>query len=153
DAAASNGPSERRTAIDGSDERRIAASRNIERTHPFCGLGVGRTADHCQTGSMSEFTAPIPDWSELNETLEAMEARLAAADGAAGERGTWPEELWSILIEAGATRWALPPAAVGAGAVTEPECDRVTLLERYARVAEGSLTAAFILSQHDAAVR
>ena len=29
----------------------------------------------------------------------------------------------------------------------------MTLLERYARVAEGSLTAAFILSQHDAGVR
>ncbi len=76
-----------------------------------------------------------------------MAARLAAADGPADEAGTWPEALWSIVVEAGATRWALPAPA------GDSECDRVTLLERYARVAEGSLTAAFILSQHDAAVR
>jgi alkylation response protein AidB-like acyl-CoA dehydrogenase len=96
---------------------------------------------------MAESSANIPDWSESNEALQAMAARLAAADGPADEAGTWPEELWSIVVEAGATRWALP-ASAGAAA-----CDRLTLLERYARVAEGSLTAAFILSQHDAAVR
>ncbi len=48
----------------------------------------------------------------------------------------------------GVTRW---------GGSSRPRggegCDRMTLLKRYARVAEGSLTAAFILSQHDAAVR
>ena len=96
---------------------------------------------------MSDSTATLPDWSESNDGLRAMAARLAAADGPADEAGTWPEALWSIVVEAGATRWALPaPPAIR-------ECDRVTLLERYARVAEGSLTAAFILSQHDAAVR
>jgi alkylation response protein AidB-like acyl-CoA dehydrogenase len=92
-------------------------------------------------------TNNIPEWSETNEGLQAMAARLAAADGPADEAGTWPEALWSIVVEAGATRWALP-ATPGA-----QECDRVRLLERYARVAEGSLTAAFILSQHDAGVR
>ena len=96
---------------------------------------------------MSESTATLPDWSESNETLRAMAARLAAADGHADEAGIWPEALWRIVVEAGATRWALPASSAA------PECDRVTLLERYARVAEGSLTAAFILSQHDAAVR
>ena len=96
---------------------------------------------------MNEATANIPPWSEPNERLEAMAVRLAGADGPADEAGTWPESLWSILVEAGATRWALP-ASLGGEA-----CDREVVIERYARVAEGSLTAAFILSQHDAAVR
>jgi len=76
-----------------------------------------------------------------------MAAELAQADGPADEAGTWPEALWSGLAGAGATLWSLP---VPLGGV---ECDRLGLLERYARVAEASLTAAFILSQHDAAVR
>jgi alkylation response protein AidB-like acyl-CoA dehydrogenase len=96
---------------------------------------------------MSESTPSIPDWSEPNEVLNRAAARLAAADGPADAEGTWPEALWSIVAEAGATRWALPASAGG------DDCDRLVLLERYARVAEGSLTAAFILSQHDAAVR
>jgi alkylation response protein AidB-like acyl-CoA dehydrogenase len=96
---------------------------------------------------MSESTISLPDWSESNEALAAAVARLAAADGPADEEGTWPEALWRIVVEAGANRWALPASAGG------PELDRPVLLERYARVAEGSLTAAFILSQHDAAVR
>ena len=96
---------------------------------------------------MSESTISIPAWSERNEVLERAAASLSAADGPADAEGTWPEALWRIVSEAGANRWALP-ASVGG-----PELDRLVLLERYARVAEGSLTAAFILSQHDAAVR
>src|SRR5262249_41977621 len=96
---------------------------------------------------MSEAAATIPPWSESNERLGTIAARLAAADGPADDLGTWPGTLWSILVEAGASSWALPAGVGGA------ECDRLTLLERYARVAEGSLTAAFILSQYDAASR
>jgi alkylation response protein AidB-like acyl-CoA dehydrogenase len=96
---------------------------------------------------MTEATANIPPWSERNEDLEAMTARLAEADGPADEAGTWPEPLWGLLVAAGATRWALPESLGG------EDCERVTLIERYARAAEGSLTAAFILSQHDASVR
>jgi alkylation response protein AidB-like acyl-CoA dehydrogenase len=96
---------------------------------------------------MSESTIRIPDWSEPNEALDTAVARLAVADGPADAEGTWPEALWRIVIAAGATCWALPASAGGA------ELDRLVLLERYARVAEGSLTAAFILSQHAAAVR
>jgi alkylation response protein AidB-like acyl-CoA dehydrogenase len=96
---------------------------------------------------MNESMASIPEWSESNESLEAATTRLAAADGPADAEGVWPETLWRIVIELGATRWALPASAGG------EDCDRLLLLERYARVAEGSLTAAFILSQHDAAVR
>ena len=68
--------------------------------------------------------AILPEWSESNEGLQAMAGRLAAADGPADDVGTWPEALWSIVVEAGASRWAVPATA---GAV---ECDRVTLLER-----------------------
>jgi alkylation response protein AidB-like acyl-CoA dehydrogenase len=96
---------------------------------------------------MSKATENLPSWIESNEPLEATVARLAAADGRADEAGTWSEALWSCLIDAGATRWALPADLRGV------DCGRATLVERYARVAEGSLTAAFILSQHDAAVR
>jgi alkylation response protein AidB-like acyl-CoA dehydrogenase len=96
---------------------------------------------------MNPTIAGIPEWSEPNESLEAAAGRLAAADGPADAKGVWPETLWRIAREAGATRWALPASAGG------EDRDRLVLLERYARVAEGSLTAAFILSQHDAGVR
>jgi alkylation response protein AidB-like acyl-CoA dehydrogenase len=81
------------------------------------------------------------------ERLGALVARLAEADGPAEEAGVWPEGLWSLLRAAGAPKWSLPARLGG------EECDRVELVERYARVAAGSLTAAFVLSQHDAAVR
>jgi butyryl-CoA dehydrogenase len=72
---------------------------------------------------------------------------LAQADGPADEEGIWPEALWKLLTRAGAVAWSLPRTLGGA------DLDRPTLIERYALVARGSLTAAFILSQHDAAVR
>ena len=89
-----------------------------------------------------------PDWPGGDpEGDAALAARLAEADGEADEAGTWSDRLWSILVEAGATGWALPASAGG------PGVDRSTLVRRYARVAEGSLTAAFVLTQHDAAAR
>ena len=89
-----------------------------------------------------------PDWpAEPPDPHAAALARavtdLAAADGPADEAGTWPEQLWEIVVAVGAHRWALPAAGA----------DRAVLVRRYARLAEGSLTAAFILTQHDAAVR
>ena len=100
-------------------------------------------------------TAPLallPDWPtplELAEEarLNALAASLASQDGAADERGDWPDELWSLLVNAKATLWALPQSLGG------PPANRAGLVRRYATVAEGSLTAAFILTQHDAAVR
>jgi alkylation response protein AidB-like acyl-CoA dehydrogenase len=74
-------------------------------------------------------------------------ARLAEADGPADEDGVWPEALWELVTGAGAVGWSLPGRLGGA------DLDRPVLIERYALVAQGSLTAAFILSQHDAAVR
>ena len=47
----------------------------------------------------------------------------------------------------GATRWSLPEEFGG------ESCPRPLLVQRYAQLAGGSLTAVFILSQHDAAVR
>jgi butyryl-CoA dehydrogenase len=79
--------------------------------------------------------------------LDPLVENLAKLDGAADEAGGWPTELWATLEASGVTRWALPREFGG------EECDRLTLLRRYARVAEGSMTAAFILSQHDAGVR
>ena len=93
----------------------------------------------------------IPAWTEHfgadGDRLGAMTDRLAAADGPADAAGTWPAALWSILTDSGAMRWSLP-VEIGGDA-----CPRPALIERYARAAEGSLTAAFILTQRDAAVR
>jgi alkylation response protein AidB-like acyl-CoA dehydrogenase len=93
----------------------------------------------------------IPDWpgppTEAEGLSEVM-GRLAASDPAADESlGAALEGFWRPLAEAGAPRWSLPADLGGEG------CDRPTLVRRYARVAEGSLTAAFVLTQHDAAVR
>ena len=93
---------------------------------------------------MSEFGV---DFGPGSPDLDPLIGDLAGQDGPADRAGGWPEPLWQALVAAGATRWALPPEHGGV------PLDRPTLLARYARVAEGSLTAAFILSQHDAAVR
>ena len=80
-------------------------------------------------------------------SLDPLVETLAGLDGPADEAGDWPTGLWEALERSGVTRWSLPRELGGEG------CDRMTLLRRYARVAEGSMTAAFILSQHDAGVR
>lgn len=92
----------------------------------------------------------VPDWPrpEANSVeLGVLAETLAEMDGAADDSGEWPESLWSALVESGATRWALP------GRFGGDEPTREELVRRYAKVAEGSLTAAFILTQHDAAIR
>ena len=94
----------------------------------------------------------VPDWpapaTESNGIdLNGLAEELASLDADADLAGTWPEPLWRVLADRGATRWAMPARLGGDGA------DRPSLVVRYAKVAEGSLTAAFILTQHDAAVR
>jgi butyryl-CoA dehydrogenase len=79
--------------------------------------------------------------------LDGLVETLAQLDGPADEAGEFPDDLWQTLKSSGVTGWSLPREFGG------EECDRLTLLRRYARVAEGSLTAAFILSQHDAGLR
>lgn len=88
-----------------------------------------------------------PDWPEPREPMADLVARLTEADGPADEAGAWSEPLWRLLVESGANLWALPAELGG------PGCDRPTAVRRYARAAEGSLTAAFVLTQHDAAIR
>ncbi|MDG3006263.1 acyl-CoA dehydrogenase family protein [Paludisphaera mucosa] len=77
----------------------------------------------------------------------ALSDALRAADGPADLDGGWPATLWGLLKDAGAMRWSV---AEGQGGEA---CPRPLLVERYARLAEASLTSVFILSQHDAAVR
>jgi butyryl-CoA dehydrogenase len=99
---------------------------------------------------MSKQREDLPPWTEAEPDeprIEGLAVELAAADGPADEGSGWPEALWRGLIQAGATRWSIPREVGGEG------CSRPLLVQRYARIAEGSLTAAFILSQHDGAVR
>lgn len=98
---------------------------------------------------MNAHPSKILPWTEsiADARLAAAVAQLAESDGLADEAGIWPEPLWETVRSAGATQWALPRRFDG------DECGRTEILERYARIAEGSLTAAFILSQHDAGVR
>jgi butyryl-CoA dehydrogenase len=89
-------------------------------------------------------------WTEPDAELEGLDslaAQLAEADGPADVGLEWPNELWTLLEQAGATRWSLSEEFGGAG------CPRPILVQRYAQLAGGSLTAIFILSQHDAGVR
>jgi alkylation response protein AidB-like acyl-CoA dehydrogenase len=99
---------------------------------------------------MSNPLITLPVWSEPDPeeaAISELVAKLSAADGAADASGGWPEALWSLLAWADVTRWSLPGDYGGSA------CPRPLLVQRYARLAEGSLTAVFILSQHDAAVR
>ncbi|WP_435015701.1 acyl-CoA dehydrogenase [Tundrisphaera sp. TA3] len=93
----------------------------------------------------------MDNWAEPDPADEGALAdligKLAEGDGPADAAGVWPAPLWSVAEASGVTRWSLPRELGG------EDCDRPTLLRRYARVAEGSMTAAFILSQHDAGVR
>lgn len=90
----------------------------------------------------------LPDWPvPASEIEQRWLAELAAEDGVSDNAGVWPEGLWRILRSAGATRWALPSDWGGDG------LDRAAHLIRYARLAEASLCAAFILTQFDGAVR
>lgn len=99
---------------------------------------------------MSNRLFELPAWTEPDPDaarIDGLIASLAAADGPADAAGTWPEALWGLIQDAGATRWALPREFGGEA------CPRPLLVQRYAQLASGSLTAVFILSQHDAAVR
>ncbi len=89
-------------------------------------------------------------WSEPDredERIAALVARLTEQDGPADDALGWPDALWELIDRAGASRWSLPKEHGGL------RCPRPLLVQRYAQLAEGSLTAVFILSQHDAGVR
>jgi alkylation response protein AidB-like acyl-CoA dehydrogenase len=94
------------------------------------------------------FDSSLPQWpNEVDAVPEDSVIRaLAELDGAVDEKGVWPESSWQVLVNSGASRWT-------ASAAQSPTFDRAAILARYGRLAEGSLTAAFILTQHDSAVR
>jgi butyryl-CoA dehydrogenase len=94
-------------------------------------------------GELLTWTEAEPDSARLNELL----ARLAEEDGRADAADLWPAALWNLISEAGATRWSLATDYGGHG------CPRPLLVQRYAQLATASLTAVFVLSQHDAAIR
>ena len=101
---------------------------------------------------MKYATVEALDWQQwVNDPdhadLETMAERLRSLDGPADASGLWPAGLWSILTEHRVPGWSLPIDLGGAA------CGRLLLLKRYARIAEASLTAAFVLSQHDAGIR
>jgi alkylation response protein AidB-like acyl-CoA dehydrogenase len=89
-------------------------------------------------------------WTETDPEaprLAALTTQLAEEDGLAADRAAWPESLWGLLEQAGAPRWTLPEEFSGEA------CPRPVLIQRAAQLACGSLTAVFILSQHEAALR
>ncbi len=99
---------------------------------------------------MSNQPIDLPSWTEPDldaAGIAGLVEKLAAADGPADAAGTWPEALWRLIQDGGATRWSLPRDFGGEA------CPRPLLVQRYAQLASCSLTAVFILSQHDAAVR
>ena len=89
------------------------------------------------------WTEADPEDARLSSATEA----LARDDGGAADEADWPSALWSTIEHLGAPRWTLPREYGG------DACTRPVLVQRYARLATGSLTAVFILSQHDAALR
>ena len=89
-------------------------------------------------------------WTEHDpeETLiKTLVTDLSEEDGRAADEDRWPESLWEPMECAGTPLWTLPVEYAGEA------CPRPRLVQRYAQLAGGSLTAVFILSQHDAAVR
>ena len=95
----------------------------------------------------------IPDWNHWNPDkpgialLESRLSELAGLDAKADEHGTWNEPLWQAIVAAGAHRWIPGKEQGGLG------LDTASVLSLYGKLAEASLTAAFLLSQQDAAVR
>jgi alkylation response protein AidB-like acyl-CoA dehydrogenase len=89
-------------------------------------------------------------WTERDpaeSSVTRLVAELAQEDTAADDLDAFPTALWDILDRAAVRLWSLPRDHGGEAT------PRPLLIQRYAQLATGSLTAVFILSQHDAAVR
>jgi butyryl-CoA dehydrogenase len=99
---------------------------------------------------MSRGLSELLKWTEADHDsakIDGLIGRLAEEDGRADASDEWPRALWDHVVAAGATRWSLPENVGGEA------CPRTLLVQRYAQLATGSLTAVFVLSQHDAAIR
>ncbi|MEW4569752.1 acyl-CoA dehydrogenase family protein [Tautonia sp. JC769] len=95
---------------------------------------------------MTDFTGdPLSTLSDPG--VAELVGRLAELDGPADASDEWPGALWSALEGFGVPRWPVPASHGGDG------LDRATMVRREAGLAEGSLTAAFIFSQFNAATR
>lgn len=89
-------------------------------------------------------------WTEADPDEDAIASAtvdLAMEDGREADREEWPSALWATLERIGGPRWSLPEEYGGSS------CPRPTLVQRYSRLGSGSLTAVFVLSQHEAALR
>jgi alkylation response protein AidB-like acyl-CoA dehydrogenase len=99
---------------------------------------------------MSRGLGELLKWTEADDEsarIDRLIGRLAEEDGHADAADEWPAALWKLVNDSGATLWSLPAAFGGSS------CPRPLLVQRYAQLATGSLTAVFVLSQHDAAIR
>ncbi len=109
-------------------------------------VAIGNTITYMTHNNETPSANSDSSWRETPAEL-AFSRALAEADGPADIAGVWPEVLWNLLRAEGVPLWTFPPSLGG------PGLDRPALVAANARIAKGSLTAAFILSQHDAAVR
>ena len=90
---------------------------------------------------MHEFAfSLLPDYDETTARLSLLDQQLA-------DVAEWPAELWAEIVASKANCWTANEAL----GLAKP--DRVLSLRRYGQIASGSLVSAFILTQHDAAVR
>lgn len=100
--------------------------------------------------TMTESLAAALAWTEDDPEAPALasaSAELAAEDDRSADLDIWCGAFWSALERIGGPRWTLPARFGGT------ECPRPLLVQRSAQLAGSSLTAVFILSQHDAALR
>jgi butyryl-CoA dehydrogenase len=92
--------------------------------------------------TLLQWTEPDPHSARIGDVVAALAGEDDRADDA-----QWPAALWDVIEKSGTTHWSLPASFGG------DSCPRPLLVQRYAQLATASLTAVFILSQHDAAVR
>lgn len=84
----------------------------------------------------------------VDAPIEARSLDILTANADRADRDpAWPEESWRALTAAGVPAWSVPRAFGGR------ELGTVDLLRGYEALASACLTTAFILSQHEAAVR
>ena len=88
-----------------------------------------------------------PALADASRTLDPWRQPLRTADADAAHVEVWSEPLWKLVVDLGGPRWSLPADFDGS------PLGRVELLAHYLMLTRSSLTAAFVLSQHDAAVR
>ena len=85
---------------------------------------------------MSNQPIELPSWTEPDPDaarIAGLVENLAAKDGPADAAGTWPEALWRLIQDGGATRWSLSRDFGGEA------CPRPLLLQRVCAACLGQL--------------